>query len=80
MCLIVLMMFDGNWINRRNIPVYYRWLTEVSFRYAVEAAVASDFATTLPALARRSKRKHKPPGSQILRSLDFDHMVWPNFC
>ena len=24
--LIVLMLFDGNWINRRNIwPVYYRW-------------------------------------------------------
>ena len=42
--LIVLMLFDGNWINRRNIPVYYRWLPDVSFLgYAVEAAVASDF-------------------------------------
>ncbi len=42
--LIVLMLFDGNWINRRNIPVYYRWLADVSFLgSAVEAAVSSDF-------------------------------------
>ena len=84
MCLIVLMMFDGNWINRRNIPVYYRWLTEVSFLgYAVEAAVASDFKRhDFTCTARAVEEEGCVPltGTQILRSLDFDpDMVWPNF-
>ena len=82
--LIVLMMFDGNWINRRNIPVYYRWLTEVSFLgYAVEAAVASDFKRhyfTCTARAVEEEGCVPLTGSQFLRSLDFDpDMVWPNF-
>ena len=76
MCLIVLMMFDGNWINRRNIPVYYRWLTEVSFLgYAVEAAGRVGFQAPrlYPHCARgRRGRMRAALGSQILRSLDFD--------
>lgn len=84
MCLIVLMMFDGNWINRRNIPVYYRWLSEVSFLgYAVEAAVGSDFKRhDFTCTTRAVEEEGCVPltGTQILRSLDFDpDMVWPNF-
>jgi ATP-binding cassette subfamily G (WHITE) protein 2 len=82
--LVVLMMFDGNWINRRNIPAYYRWLPEVSFLgYAVEAAVASDFKRhDFSCTARAIREEGCVPltGNQVLRSLDFDpDSTWPNF-
>ena len=82
--LIVLMLFDGNWINRRNIPVYYRWLPDVSFLgYAVEAAVASDFKRhefTCDSRAAAEDGCVPLTGVQILRSLDFDpDSTWPLF-
>lgn len=82
--LIILMLFDGNWINRRNIPVYYRWLADVSFLgYAVEAAVSSDFKRhDFVCTARAVQEEGCVPlsGIQILRSLDFDpDSTWPKF-
>ena len=82
--LIILMLFDGNWINRRNIPVYYRWLPEVSFLgYAVEAAVASDFRRhSFTCTQRAIDEEGCVPltGRQILRSLQFDpDATWPKF-
>tara|TARA_B110000093_G_scaffold176713_1_gene212572 strand:- start:769 stop:1983 length:1215 start_codon:yes stop_codon:yes gene_type:complete len=82
--LIVLMLFDGNWINRRNIPVYYRWLPDVSFLgYAVEAAVSSDFKRhDFMCTTRAVEEEGCVPltGNQILRSLDFDpDSTWPLF-
>ena len=82
--LIVLMLFDGNWINRRNIPVYYRWLPEVSFLgYAVEGAVASDFKRhTFVCTERAVAEEGCVPltGNQYLRMLDFDpDSTWPMF-
>ena len=82
--LIVLMLFDGNWINRRNIPVYYRWLPEVSFMgYAVEGAVASDFKRhTFVCTERAVAEEGCVPltGNQYLRMLDFDpDSTWPMF-
>lgn len=82
--LIVLMLFDGNWINRRNIPVYYRWLTDVSFMgYAVEAAVASDFKRHEFVCTDRAVEEEgcvPLTGRQILRSLEFDpDSTWPMF-
>lgn len=82
--LIVLMLFDGNWINRRNIPIYYRWLPDVSFLgYAVEAAVSSDFKRhDFVCTARAVEEEGCVPltGIQILRGLDFDpDSTWPKF-
>ena len=82
--LIVLMLFDGNWINRRNIPVYYRWLPEVSFMgYAVEGAVASDFKRHTFACTERAVAEEgcvPLTGNQYLRMLDFDpDSTWPMF-
>ena len=82
--LIVLMLFDGNWINRRNIPVYYRWLPEVSFLgYAVEGAVASDFKRHDFVCTQRAIEEEgcvPLTGRQILQSLDFHpNATWPNF-
>ena len=82
--LIVLMLFDGNWINRRNIPVYYRWLADVSFLgYAVEAAVVSDFKRVdFTCTERAIVEEGCTPltGKQVLRSLEFDeNATWPKF-
>jgi len=82
--LIVLMLFDGNWINRHNIPVYYRWLADCSFLgYAVEAAVASDFSRLdFHCSARAQAEEGCVPisGKQALAALEFDDSkVWPNF-
>lgn len=82
--LIVLMLFDGNWINRRNIPVYYRWLADVSFLgYAVEAAVVSDFKRvdfTCTDRAILEEGCMPITGKQMLRSLEFDEgATWPKF-
>jgi ATP-binding cassette subfamily G (WHITE) protein 2 len=82
--LIVLMLFDGNWINRRNIPVYYRWLADVSFLgYAVEAAVVSDFKRQdFTCTERAVEEEGCTPltGKQIIRSLEFDEdATWPKF-
>jgi ABC-type multidrug transport system permease subunit len=82
--LIVLMLFDGNWINRRNIPVYYRWLPDVSFiGYAVEGAVASDFKRhSFTCTERAIAEEGCVPltGDQYLRMLDFDpDSTWPMF-
>lgn len=82
--LIVLMLFDGNWINRRNIPIYYRWLPEVSFLgYAVEAAVTSDFKRHDFVCTQRAIDEEgcvPLTGRQIIRSLDFDpNATWPKF-
>ena len=82
--LIVLMLFDGNWINRRNIPVYYRWLADVSFLgYAVEAAVSSDFKRVdFTCTDRAIEEEGCTPlsGKQILRSLEFsENAMWPRF-
>ena len=42
--LLLYMLFDGNWINLKNVPVYYRWLAKISFMGdAVEAAIATEF-------------------------------------
>merc|ERR1719240_1623796 len=29
--VVLFMLFDGNWINLKNVPVYYRWLAQVSW-------------------------------------------------
>jgi len=42
--LLLFMLFDANWIALDKIPVYWRWLTEVSFLgYASQALMVTEY-------------------------------------
>ena len=42
--LLLYMIFDGSWVNKQNIPIWYRWAESISFMgLGVEAAVANEF-------------------------------------
>ena len=41
--VVLFMLFDGNWINLKNVPVYYRWLAHISpLGDAVEAIAVNE--------------------------------------
>lgn len=42
--LMLFMIFDGFYVNKQNIPSYYRWIEKMSFMgYGVESATANEF-------------------------------------
>ena len=42
--ILLLMLFDGNWISLDEVPVYYRWLRYLSYiGYGAQGAIVNEY-------------------------------------
>lgn len=42
--LLLFMLFDGNWISLDKVPVYWKWISDIScLGYASQAAIANEY-------------------------------------
>merc|ERR1711934_1265056 len=48
LCLVLLTLFNGFFVNKKNIPVVFKWLGDISFLgYSVEVAVINEMTDLL---------------------------------
>jgi ABC-type multidrug transport system ATPase subunit/ABC-type multidrug transport system permease subunit len=79
--IVIMTIFDGSWIDTRNIPRGYRWLSNLSFmRWGVQAAVYNEFSgLELSCTEEEATQCAYPNGEEFLRLNHFgDVDVWYN--